>query len=62
MAADNYFKRYLRTTKPSARSIWLGIQIARIFDNRDDEASYSLILKNIFPASAEYRKYLQSIQ
>lgn len=42
---------------PTARSLWLGIRIERIFGNRDKEASLALSLKNRFPYSKEYLEY-----
>lgn len=43
--------------KPTARSLWLGIRIERIFGNKDKEASYALALKNLHPYSKEYLEY-----
>ena len=56
--ASSYYKRYIEVSRQHARSLWLGIRIARIFGKQDDEASYSLLLKNIFPASDEFKQYL----
>lgn len=47
-------------SKPTARSLWLGIRIERIFDNKDKEASYALALKNLHPYSKEYLSYKKS--
>jgi len=52
--------RHLKVSQPSARSLWLGIQIARIYTKSDDEASLALALKNIFPMSKEYQLYQDS--
>lgn len=56
--ANGYYERYIGVAKQDARSLWLGIRLARIFERQDDEASYALMLKNIFPASDEYKQYL----
>lgn len=42
---------------PTARSLWLGIRIERIFGNKDKEASYAVALKNRHPYSKEYLEY-----
>lgn len=49
--------RYATLAKPTARSLWLGIRIERIFGNRDKEASLALALKNLYPYSKEYLEY-----
>lgn len=55
--ASSYYERHIEVSSQYARSLWLGIRIARIFNKKDDEASYSLLLKNVFPASDEYKQY-----
>jgi type IV pilus assembly protein PilF len=57
VTSENYFGRYLQVSRHNARSLWLGIRLARVFSKQDDEASYSLMLKNIFPASDEFKQY-----
>lgn len=49
--------RYMTVVAPTARSLWLGIRIERIFGNKDKEASYALVLKNRHPYSKEYLEY-----
>jgi type IV pilus assembly protein PilF len=48
---------YAANARQSARSLWLGIRIERIFGNKDKEASYALALKNLHPYSKEYLEY-----
>lgn len=50
--------KYMTLVKPpSARSLWLGIRIERIFENPDKESQYAMILKNRHPYSNEYLEY-----
>ncbi len=49
--------KYITLVTPTARSLWLGIRIERIFENKDKEASYGLALKNRHPYSQEYLEY-----
>jgi type IV pilus assembly protein PilF len=58
--ANQLFQRYGKLVQPSPRSLWLGIQLARVFNKADDEASQTLVLKNIFPTSKEYQLYQDS--
>jgi len=60
--AQAYYDRYKKVARQNARSLWLGIQLAQIFGREDEVASNALLLKNIFPASAEYKAYLDSIR
>ncbi len=49
--------QFLKLTKPTAQSLWLGIRMERVFGNKDKEASYALALKNLFPYSQEHLEY-----
>lgn len=65
--AKKMFDRYATQAREkgqalSASSLWLGIQIERVFDNRDGEASLVLMLKNNYPYSSEYLEYKKSLQ
>lgn len=55
--AKKLYNRHKKVSGPSAQSLWLGIRLARIFGNEDEEASLALALKNIFPASPQYQAY-----
>jgi type IV pilus assembly protein PilF len=63
VAAHDYYQRYLQVNGSaiqSARTLWLGIRLERIFGDRNALASYELALKKIYPESPEYKAYLQS--
>jgi type IV pilus assembly protein PilF len=49
------FREQVSTQSPQA--LWLGIQLAAQFDDRDALASYGLALKNLYPKSNEYLQY-----
>jgi len=56
--AQRYYAQFrAQTSRPTPRSLLLGIRIARASADRDAEASYALQLKGLFPASEEYRAY-----
>ncbi|MBB3167972.1 type IV pilus biogenesis/stability protein PilW [Simiduia aestuariiviva] len=58
--AKQHLTQFETYSRPSARSLWIGIQIERIFGNKDKEASQVMSLKNMFPYSKEYLAYKQS--
>jgi type IV pilus assembly protein PilF len=58
--ADHYFQRYRKSAPATAASLWVGIQIAAKLGKSDALASYSLMLKNTFPKSQEYKKFQES--
>lgn len=60
--SKRYLDGYDTLAGRSARSLWLGIRIERIFGNKDKEASYSLALKNLHPYSQEYLEYKKELQ
>jgi len=60
IAAKDLFRRYIQVAQQNSRSLWLGIRLARRFGEKDAEASYTLMLKNIFPASEEFKLLQES--
>ena len=53
-----YYDTYRAQVKQQpARALWLGIRLAKKFDNQDAVASFSLALKNLYPTSKEYLQY-----
>ncbi|MFT6791936.1 MAG: type IV pilus assembly protein PilF [Cellvibrionaceae bacterium] len=57
VSAKRYLDRYDIVAKSSPRKLLLGIQIERVFGNKNKEASYILALKNLYPYSKEYLEY-----
>ena len=63
MAAETYLNQLDKMgVKPSARQLWLEIQISRIRGDKNKLASQALALKNLFPLSREYKAYLESLE
>ena len=60
VSSKYYFDQFSKYSQQSARSLWLGVRLERFFGNKDQEASYALALKNLFPYSQEYVEYKQS--
>lgn len=60
--AKKYLDMYAANARQSARSLWLGIRLERIFGNKDKEASHALALKNLHPYSKEYLEYKNSLK
>ncbi len=58
----DFYRRHTLVARQSPRSLWLCIRVARIFRDEDEEASCELVLKNIYPASEEYRMYQESLR
>lgn len=58
-AAKRHLTAFEKASKPTARSLWMGIQIDRVFGNKDKEASQALMLKNLYPYSKEYLEFKQ---
>jgi type IV pilus assembly protein PilF len=51
--ADLSLQRFERYGNHTPASLWLAVRVARALGKRDEEASYSLLLKNKFPDSEE---------
>lgn len=58
--AKRYLDQFNRASRPTPRSLLIGIRIEQIFGNRDREASYALALKNLYPYSQENLEYQRS--
>ena len=54
------YQQFRSQAQQSARSLWLGVRIARAMNDPDAEASHALMLRNQFPDSAEYRLFQES--
>lgn len=54
--ALEYLEAYERRTIETPRSLYLGIQLARVFSDQNKEQSYVLALRSMFPESMEARQ------
>ena len=59
--AYRLFKKYMGLDRHTAQSLWLGIQLERIFGDKDALASYELALRRLFPRSNEFQFYQSSL-
>ncbi len=60
--AKQYYDQFVKMSRQTPRSLWLGIRIARAFGNYDKLSSYEMALKNLYPYSQEYLEYKESIE
>lgn len=53
--SQKYLDQYLAVSgRSSPRSLLLGVRLATEFDDKDTIASYSMVLKNLYPKSKEF--------
>ncbi len=57
VTAQKYYSQYRTQGPKSARSLYVGIQLADYFDDEDARASLALALKSMYPTSEEYVRY-----
>ena len=57
VTAQKYYSQYRQLGPKSARSLYIGIQLADYFEDEDGRASLALALKNMYPTSEEYVRY-----
>ncbi len=60
VVAKQLLEQYKKSAEPNARSLWLGIQIAKRMNDDNAVASNALVLKNLFEDSPEYQLYLKA--
>ncbi|MBD1588596.1 type IV pilus biogenesis/stability protein PilW [Pseudomonas typographi] len=56
--ARDYFQRFSQLSEQNARSLLLGVRLAKVFDDKNTAASYGLQLKRLYPGTPEYQQYL----
>jgi len=56
--ARSYYESYLLLAPHDARSLLLGVRLAKVFEERDNAASLGLQLKRLYPGTPEYQQYL----
>ena len=57
--AHQYFERYQDNATHTPKSLWLGIQICKNLGYEDDVSSYTLLLRNKFPDTAEAKMLME---
>ena len=58
--AERFYSNYRRLTRysrPTARGLWLGIKLSKVFNQDDQLNEYAEQLARYYPGSQEYRKY-----
>jgi type IV pilus assembly protein PilF len=55
--AQAYYKRFVAVSMQTPASLWLGIRLARRTNDKNAEASYSLVLRSKFPESEEAKMF-----
>ena len=58
--ARDYLQRYLKLADHTPQTLWLGIRIERVLNNKDMEAKYILLLRKEFPDAMETQLLNQS--
>lgn len=53
LSARAYLQRYLDVAPPTPETLWLGIQTERVLGDKDQLASYEILLRQRFPDSEE---------
>lgn len=57
--ARGYYERFLALKAPQdARSLLLGVRLAKVFQDRDRAANFGMQLQRLYPGTAEYQQYL----
>ncbi|MCK5639265.1 MAG: type IV pilus biogenesis/stability protein PilW [Gammaproteobacteria bacterium] len=55
-----FLQRYLNVATQTPQSLWIGIRIERILNDKNAVSSYGMLLKGTFPESNEAKLYLDS--
>lgn len=60
--AKGYLDRFENVSRPTPRSLSLGLSLAETFGNKEQQQSYTMALKSLFPNSREARQLALSEQ
>lgn len=55
--ADAYYQAFLGQSRQSPATLWFGVRLAEALGDADRVASYGLALRNLYPNSAESRRF-----
>lgn len=55
-----HYRRFDQLSEQNAASLWLGVQLARRFEDHSKAASYALQLKRLYPNSPEAKALMES--
>ena len=58
--AWGYYRNFAQISSQNAASLWLGVRLARRFNDHDRAASYALQLRRLYPATPEARALAES--
>ncbi|WPP00837.1 type IV pilus biogenesis/stability protein PilW [Pseudomonas sp. HR96] len=56
--ARGYYEGFSQVSEQNARSLLLGIRLAKVFQDKNKAASFGLQLKRLYPGTPEYKQYL----
>lgn len=58
--ARGYYERFLTLGRGAqdARSLLLGIRLAKVFEDRDRASNYAMQLRRLYPGTSEHQQYL----
>ncbi|BAP41260.1 type IV pilus biogenesis/stability protein PilW [Pseudomonas sp. StFLB209] len=54
----DFYEQFSQLSEQNARSLLLGLRLAKIYEDRNKAASYGLQLKRLYPGTPEYQQYL----
>lgn len=60
ISAHDYLERYLKISKHTPKSLWLGIRVEQELGNKNKVSGYALLLRNRYPDTEEARHLEES--
>ena len=61
MSSRSLYRRFERVSRDGARSLWLCVRLSKVFRDSDREASCAMALRNIYPASPQFKQYQKMV-
>ena len=60
VSAHDYLERYLKFSKHTPKSLWLGIRVEQELGNKNKVSGYALLLRNQYPDTEEAKSLEES--
>lgn len=61
VSSRDLYRQFEKVSRDNARSLYLCVRLAKVFRDSDREASCAMALRNIYPASPQFKQYQKMV-
>ena len=60
-SSRDLYRQFEKVSRDNARSLWLCVRLSKVFRDSDRQASCAMALRNIYPASPQFKQYQKMV-